>query len=60
MMKAIRLDKQIQCEYICQEIQSLINNHQQTSPNIDSVLVLEIKTIEHTVDDYIPKIELKP
>ena len=45
-MLAIRLDKEIPCDYICHSIQKLIESHMKDNPNlVDSVLVIDIKTI---------------
>lgn len=56
---AISLNNNIQCEYICNKIQQLINKLQSLSQNLNnSLLVIEI--IHPTLDDsHIPKIEYK-
>jgi hypothetical protein len=49
-MLAIKLDKEIPCDYICHSIQKLIDNYRQNN-NIDlsnAVLVVDIKTIIET------------
>jgi GTP-binding protein EngB required for normal cell division len=48
-MLAVRLDKEIPCDYICHSIQKLIESYMKDSPNLaDAVLVVDIKTI---IDD---------
>ena len=43
-MKAIRLDKEIACEYLCHQIQSLVNSYRQQNVNLhDCVLIMDIK-----------------
>lgn len=43
-MKAIRLDKEIACEYLCYQIQSLVNSYRQQNVNLhDCVLIMDIK-----------------
>lgn len=57
----IRLDKPLQCEYICQEVQKLLTKFQQQGVQdfTDSFLVLEIKSISYTIDETVCKLELK-
>ena len=57
-MLAIKLDKEILCDYICHSIQQLIESYMKDSPNlVDAVLVINIKTI---IDDenhkYLPNL----
>lgn len=61
MKIGITLNKDIQCEYICQQIQKLVAKFQQDGGNLsESVLVIDIiKTIDGG-DSHIPKIEYKP
>lgn len=45
-MLAIKLDKQIPCEFICKQTQDLINAYSKENSNINnSVLVIDIKVI---------------
>jgi hypothetical protein len=56
----IKLDKQITCEYICQEAQKIVTKFQQAQPDLSEVfLVMEIKTISQTIDETICKLEYK-
>ena len=58
MKIAINLNKDIQCEYICQQIQKLITKFQQDGGNLpQSVLVIDIIQIIDGGDNHIPKIE---
>lgn len=45
MVVAIKLDKNIECEYICMQIQKLINDSQSIMGIGDSILVIDIKNI---------------
>lgn len=55
-----KLDKDIACEKICQDLSQLIGAFYNNGNNSqDSILVLEIKTIEDNNTDLIPKIEHK-
>lgn len=61
MKFAINLDKNIQCEYICQQIQKLITKFQQDGGNLpESVLVIDIIQTIDGGDNHIPKIEYCP
>jgi hypothetical protein len=61
MKIAINLNKDIQCEYICQQIQKLVTKFQQGGGNLpESVLVIDIITTLDSGDNHIPKIEYKP
>jgi uncharacterized protein YihD (DUF1040 family) len=57
-MIAITLNKNISCENICEKIQKLVNEYGKNSSNLeDSILVIEIKQINTTNTDTIPKLE---
>ena len=59
-MKAIKLDKNIDCNYICQLLQNLTNEFQMSGANLpESILILDIKPISQTDDNLIPKLEYK-
>jgi hypothetical protein len=61
MKIAINLNKDIQCEYICQQIQKLVAKFQQGGGNLpESILVIDIITAVDGGDNHIPKIEYKP
>lgn len=61
MKIAINLNKDIQCEYICQQIQKLITKFQQDGGNLpESVLVIDIIQTVDGGDNHIPKIEYHP
>jgi hypothetical protein len=60
MHRAINLNKNISCEYLCSVIQELINSHKDIVS--DKVLVLDIRPITNSTDSLLPKlgfIELK-
>jgi hypothetical protein len=57
-MIAIKLDKNISCEFICESVQKLIN--QRIDNNKDSILIIDIKNISHDDHSMIPKLEYKP
>lgn len=60
MQIAIKLDKEISCEYICQRIQKLVNKLNNSQQNVaGSVLVMDIRPISDGGNDHIPKIEFK-
>jgi hypothetical protein len=61
MKIAINLNKDIQCEYICQQIQKLVTKFQQGGGNLpESVLVIDIIQILDGGDNHIPKLEYNP
>lgn len=61
MKFAISLNKNIECDYICRQIQSLVNKYQQNSQDISrAVLVIDIVNVTDSNDSLIPKIEYKP
>jgi hypothetical protein len=48
----------MQCEYICQKVQELVNKFQVAGGNLsDSFIVMNIKTISQNDDSSIPKLE---
>jgi GTP-binding protein EngB required for normal cell division len=61
MKIAISLNKNIECDYICKQIQSMVNNYQQSSQDISrAVLVIDIINVTDSIDNLMPKIEYKP
>jgi len=61
MKFAITLNKQIQCEYICSQVQKLVTQYQQTSQDLSgAVLVIDIITVTDGGDNHIPKITYDP
>jgi GTP-binding protein EngB required for normal cell division len=61
MKIAISLNKNIECDYICKQIQSMVNNYQQSSQDISrAVLVIDIINVTDSIDSLMPKIEYKP
>lgn len=53
----IRLDKNITCEYICQQVNLLVKDFMQSDKNIkECLLTLDIRPISSTVDPTVPKI----
>jgi hypothetical protein len=57
----ITLNKDIQCEHICQQVQKLVNNFQQSSQDISrAILVLDIIQTIDGGDNHIPKLEFHP
>jgi hypothetical protein len=62
MKISITLNKQIQCEYICSEIQKLINKYQQqySQDMSGAVLVMNIIQVSDGGDSHIPKLEFHP
>lgn len=61
MKIAITLNKNIECEHICQQIQKLVAKFQQSGEDLSqSVLVIDIiKTVDGG-DSHIPKLEYYP
>lgn len=58
MKFAISLNKNIECEYICSQIQKLVNKYQQHSQDISrAVLVIDIVNVTDSADSLLPKIE---
>ena len=61
MKFAINLNKNIECEYICQQIQKLVTRFQQDGGNLpQSVLVIDIIQTVDGGDNHIPKLEYHP
>jgi GTP-binding protein EngB required for normal cell division len=61
MKISITLNKQIQCEYICSQIQKAINRYQQHSQDLSgAVLVIDIVQVTDGGDSHIPKLEYYP
>lgn len=61
MRIAINLNKNIECEYICQQIQKLVTKFQQGGGNLpESVIVIDIIQTIDGGDNHIPKIEYHP
>lgn len=61
MKIGITLNKNIQCEYICQQIQKLVTKFQQDGGDLsESVLVIDIIQTIDSGDGHIPKLEYKP
>lgn len=61
MKIAISLNKNIECDYICRQIQSLVNKYQQNSQDISrAVLVIDIVSVTDSLDSLMPKIEYRP
>lgn len=60
MLKAIALTRDISCEEICGIIGSLINEYRISQPDLsNSVMVIDIKNIVYSIDNEVPKIEMK-
>lgn len=60
MKIAITLNKNIQCEDICNKIQKLVTQLQSSQDITSSVLVIDIIQITDSGDNHIPKIEYYP
>ena len=53
----IKLDKDISCEQICRQIQSLVRDYMQHDKNIkECLLSIDIRPISSTIDPNVPKI----
>jgi len=55
-MIAITLDKEINGNWLLQQVHNEINK---CGTGKDRILYIEIKNIEQTIDDFIPKLEYK-
>ena len=61
MRMSISLNQNIECNYICGQIQKLVNKFQQSGENLGSaLLVIDIVQPIDGGDYHIPKIEYKP
>jgi hypothetical protein len=60
MKIAITLNKNIQCEQICAEIQKLVTKLSSSQDISQSILVIDIIQITDGGDSHIPKIEYHP
>jgi hypothetical protein len=56
-MIAIRLDKDINPNWLLQKLQHEINEHRKCNSLEDSILYIDIKTISQTSDELIIKLE---
>jgi hypothetical protein len=53
----IKLDKNIACEYICQQVNSLVKEFMESDINIkECLLTIDIRPISSTTDPSVPKI----
>jgi hypothetical protein len=58
MKIAITLNKNIECEYICQQIQKLVSKFQQSGEDLSqSILVIDLVKITDGGDNHILKLE---
>lgn len=58
MLTSIKLQPNMQCEYICHTIQTALTKYQQHNDMSDTVLVIDIKKISDD-DTMIPKLDHK-
>lgn len=59
MIVSIKLQPEMQCEYICHRIHEAVTKYQKENPDLsNSLLVIDIKKT-HDDDSYIPKLEYK-
>lgn len=61
MIVSIKIQNEMNCEYICHKIQEAISKYQKENNNLnltDSLLVIDIKSPEENID-LIPKLENK-
>jgi hypothetical protein len=58
MLLSIKLQPNMQCEYICSQIQSALSKYQQNNDMADTLLVIDIKK-PISDDTMIPKLEHK-
>lgn len=56
-MLAIRLNKDINPNWLLQKLQHEINEHRKCNTLDDSILYIDIKTISQISDELIPKLE---
>jgi uncharacterized protein YihD (DUF1040 family) len=60
MITTIKIEPQMNCEYICQKIQQAVTKYQMDSPDMsDTLIVIDIKKISANDDSLIPKLEHK-
>ena len=59
-MLAIKLDKNLSCEKICQSLQAIVTRFQESGGDMEqSFIVVDIKTISQNEESSIPKLEFK-
>jgi CobQ-like glutamine amidotransferase family enzyme len=57
-MVPLKIQNNMQCEYICQKVQELVNKFQRAGGNLsDSFIVMTIKTVSQNDDSSIPELE---
>lgn len=56
-MIAIRLNKEINAEFLLQKLQHEINEHRKCNTLEDSILYIEIKSVSQVSDELILKLE---
>jgi hypothetical protein len=60
MKISIKLNQNLVCEKICKTISLLVSDYQKTNSDIgECFLNLEIIPIAYTIEDQLPKIEIK-
>jgi hypothetical protein len=60
MITTIKVQPQMDCNYICQKVHQAILKYQQDSPDVsDALIVIDIKKVSTNDDSLIPKLELK-
>lgn len=60
MKIAISLNKNIECELICKEIQKLVNKLGSSQDISRSILVIDIIQVTDSADSLLPKLEYHP
>jgi hypothetical protein len=60
MITTIKIEPQMDCNYICQKIQQAVTRYQRDSPDMsDTLIVIDIKKVFTDTDSLIPKLEYK-
>jgi len=60
MIEIIRIQNQMNCEFICQKVHAAIMKYQKDNPDLnDTLVIIDIKKITNDID-LIPKLEFKP
>jgi hypothetical protein len=59
-MIPLKIHNNMQCEYICQKVQELVNKFVKANNNVsEAFLIISIKTVSQNDDSSIPKLEFK-
>lgn len=61
MIETIRIQNQMNCEFICQKVHAAITKYQKDNPDLnDTLIVIDIKKISQNIEEELHYLEHKP